>query len=394
MQWRIFIVEFALFCATSSPAFNQAIKTCNMKVKPGDTDSMFLIKEQDGSLWVTSLNDKAQQTVLIPTTRLIAEKNESFFVSGHSIVEFFKQFPDDEAICKYDGSTLSIKGMVKDLEFKFATTDTDNFSPINYVSTSNEIAVSGMDLANALHMTAFSALNTTAISPYVAVSVKIAGDHLVAQSTDDQRISISEIEIEDIGMESIDFLLPKETAEILSTLLTDEPEVFIEKGRRTIKLRWEDTIFISSLVCDLDEEYPDLEELFSGDTVASVNISRGEVLRSLKLAGLIAKDSYITLEVTEDGLRIITDEKGKGSGKNLVLAQTATGKARTMIPYKNFLKGIDIIDAAWVDLEFKEMICGDVYGLCIVCDSYKHFIFPSAANDNDNIEDTHGEEES
>jgi DNA polymerase-3 subunit beta len=370
-------MEFSLNCSTVIPVLNQIIKTCDKTAS--NTNSMILFKEYDGGIYITSTNNRiAEQTILLPIDKLVSEVNESFFVSGQQIVEFFRAFPDEEAECKYDGSKLLIKGGYRDIKFEFPTTTSDGYIPFHCVSESNPIECDAQSLSNSFVLTAFSSATDDDLGILTGVNVTLMGDKLITQSSDNTRISINEIDIEDVGVDPFTFLIPKEVADILSSSLNDVVSVNIEKCKNHIKFCWDDVIFVSRTVSDPENDFPDLFQYIDGNKTSEIKISRVELLKALRLAALLAKDSCVILNSSDKGLKISTKETDKGSSSNVVDAEFIDGKAETNIPFKNLLKGIEVIGSPWLVMEFREMSFTDLPGICLVDDSYRHFIFPAA----------------
>lgn len=375
-------MEFILIKSTAMPVLTQALKTCNTKAN--DADACFLLKEKDGNLTVTSLDAQSEQTINLPVVQLKSTDDEAFSVLGQSIVDFLKQFPDEEARCSFDNSTsiLTISGTVKDVKFEFACGAEEDFVLFNYAQGNVAVACDAKSLANALHLTAFSASTDIGAAPWTAVAVNIKDDQLVAKSSNQERVSIVEIETEDCS-NPIEFLLPQTTANALGILLNSVDTVKIEMSQNKAHIRfyWGDTIFTSRLESSR-EPYPDLYEYIEGDTVAEVTVSRVDLLNAIKLIGFLARDSYVAISASSDGVRLSANEKDKGNGTNLVEAQTAKGSADLLVPYKYLLKGVEMTFSPWIDLQFVELTnFNNFCGLCLVDDTFKHFLFPAMSND-------------
>ena len=370
-------MEFTVICSKVNPIFGQAIKTC--AIKSGTTDGDFLIKESNGNLWVTSINDRAEQTILIPTESLVSEGEESFFVNGQSLTELFKQFPDEEVICTYSGNLFVAKGTVRDVVLEFPTKPACDFASIQFIPDGNKVVTSGRKFRESLKLTSFAASTESSEGSLVAVHFVVSGDTLFAESSDNNRVAVSRVAIEDVGANIVDFLLPKETSDILMGLLERVDSLKIENGKRTIKFSWDNTVFVSKLISNIDDEFPDLKQYTDGHVVASIEISRQELLNSLKLVGLLARDAHVVLKCSKEGLRVSANAKDRGAGSNLIEPQLVKGSAKTMVPYKYLLGVSNILDAAWISIDFIEL-ASDATGLhiCVKDGDYNHFIFAAA----------------
>jgi DNA polymerase III sliding clamp (beta) subunit (PCNA family) len=376
-------VKFTVLCSNAISVFNQAIRTCD--IRANNTDADFLLKESDGRLWVTSINRNMEQTILIPTVSLSANKNESFFISGQVIVELFRQFPDDEVSCNYEGNVLIIEGddtSDRQIKLELPTSEADDFAPFNYVSESTIIECDAAKIVKSLESTSFCASTDEDDNGLTAVHITLADDKLTVEASDNDRVAVSEIEIDNTDKVAIDCLLPKESANTLISLIKRVDIVKIEKGKNHLRFFWNDTTFTSCLTTD--DDYPDLTQYINGTVVASAKISKEELIKSLRLLGLLVKDSFIALKLGSNGLKISANEKDRGSGSYVIDPQKITGNSDAPIPYKFLVQAAEAMVKPWVTINFVELAYGDQYPhVSLVEEGYLHFVFAGAAKDED-----------
>jgi len=384
-------MKFTLSKTTAQPVLSQALKTCNTKAK-GEADSEFLIFYEGGNLYIKSVNDTAEQTVKLPAHGIDATAGDSFSVSGQAIVEFLRQFPDEDLSCSYvkEKGALTITSTLRKTRMAFLTGDPNDFIPINFVPVGKPFSVDAEILAKAFKFTSFATSTDYAKMPYVAVKLRIEGDMLKAEATDEARISVYKAEIEDVGANS-EFLLPRDTTDSLSSMFEHVDTVEIQPGQHHLRLTWDGTVFTSSLVSS-PKPFPNLSTYLDGDKCGTAKVSRGDLLRALKMAALVARDSSLQASLTKDGFLIATNER-TGASQDVIPAQTQSGGGETNMSCKLFTKAVESTLGAWVDIEFTEISQG-IVALIVRDDNYRHLMFPVQPKDldADEIEEANDEE--
>ena len=385
-------MKFTLVRNTAQVALAQALKTCNTKAV-GKADSEFLIREAAGQLSVTSLNDTAEQTLVLQAEGLKADDGEGFSVSGQSLVELLRDFPDEQVALSYDATKaiVVVSGITKKTKFVFPTGDPEDFIPFSYHPQGISVEVDGTAFAAALKATAFAASQDNTLAPRTAVKVSLAGDKLIAEATDNSRISVYNIQVDDIGTDTINMLLPRATAEALSGLVDGIACVTVRPGTRHVRFEWNDTIMTCSLENEVGKPFPNLGRFMGGSVVASARISRTDLLRSLKLAALVAKYSYIGVQVGEgndefikkygDGVLLTTDERTRGVSQDVVVKQSGKGAAKVLVAHSYMSKAVEMSKSPWIDLEFLELKPG-IVAVCVCDGPYRHLVFPVTPNEN------------
>jgi DNA polymerase III sliding clamp (beta) subunit (PCNA family) len=373
-------MKFILSKTTAQPILIQALKTCNTKAK-GEADSEFLIYYESGNLYIKSVNDTAEQTIKLPAHGIEAENGDSFSVSGQSIVEFLKQFPDEDLSCHYvkENGALTINSVIRKTRMAFLTGDPNDFIPINFVPVGKPFLIDSEILAKAFKFTSFATSLDFAKMPYVAVKLSVEKNILQAEATDEARISVYSTDIEDVGANS-EFLLPKETAESLSSMFEHTDTVEIQPGQHHLRLVWEGTVFTSNLI-STTKPFPNLTKYLEVNKLGSATVSRGELIRALKMASLVARDSSIQAALTKDGFLIATNER-TGASQDVIPSQTQTGHGETYMSCKLFTKAVESTLSAWIDIEFAE-ISESIVALIIKDENYRHLMFPVQPKDLD-----------
>jgi len=366
-------MKFTLSKTASQSVLAQALKTCNVKAK-GEADSEFLIFYEKGDLFIRSVNDTAEQTIKLRAHEVDAQSGDAFSVPGQALVEFLKQFPDEDVVCTYqpDKGALVLNSTVRKTRVALPTGDPNDFIPINFVPVGKPFSIDAEMLARALRCTSFATSNDYAKMPFVAVKLRIENEMFKAEATDETRISVFKTEIEDVGADG-EYLLPRETAESLASMFDHVDTVEIQSGQHHLRLTWEGTVFTSSLVSS-PKPFPNLSTYLERDKTGCVKVSRGDLLRALKMATLVAKDSSLQASITADGFLVSTNER-TGASQDVVPAQEQEGDGQTYMSCKLFTKAVESTNGAWLEIEFTDL-GQDIVAVIVRDDDYQHLMFP------------------
>jgi DNA polymerase III sliding clamp (beta) subunit (PCNA family) len=383
-------MKFTLSKTTSQSVLAQALKTCNIKAK-GEADSEFLIFYNQGDLFIRSVNDTAEQTIKLRAHEIDAQNGDAFSVSGQALVEFLKQFPDEDIVCTYQSDTgaLMLNSTVRKTRVALPTGDPNDFIPINFVPVGKPFSMDAEILARALRCTSFATSTDYAKMPFVAVKLQIENDKFKAESTDETRISVFQTEIENVGANG-EYLLPRETADSLASMFEHVDTVEIQSGQHHLRLTWEGTVFTSSLVSS-PKPFPNLSTYLEQDKQGRVKVSRGDLLRALKMAALVAKDSSVQASITNDGLLLTTNER-TGASQDVVPSQERDGDGKTYMSCKLFTKAVESTSGAWLEVEFSDL-GQDIVAVVVRDEDYQHLMFPVQPKSLDENEEADPEEE-
>ena len=406
-------MQFTLSRASVQALAQQLLKTCNGKNEKSKLDGYIYIevREQDdpnfpGSkrkvLTAATTNGAADQVAEVPTVTITANIGDGFFVEASLFSEFLKTFAHDEIMCKLTGkkgaeSDLIIGSTAKNTYLNLPTISKDNYTPVHFSSKGSAFALDGKALGKALRLTAFSAASDPKMPAVTAVKLSISGGKLTAVSTDQSRISRVKIDIEDGGV-TAEFLIPRTSADILGQLLAQVDKVSLEPGRNHLRVSWDGATFTTALEMS-GAKYPPVEKFLDYPLSATATISRGELLSGLKITGLIAKDTYVNLDLDPDsGLMISAKQRGGTTSEVTVVVQEADARADSIVAYKHLKTAVDVITAPFLTVEFRALADDTLAPILKDGDGFEHLILPMEPNDGsddvaaDTEEDTDGDE--
>lgn len=355
-------MKFSLTKSAALPALIQALETCSAGGGKGKADTDFLVQVEGGKLLVTSVNDHAQQTVEVPVKDLEGE-NEPFTVTGRNITDFLRQCMDEDIICQFNPQKFALKleAANRNMKYVFATGRADEFSPITYQKGKKTFSLDGSILSAAFGNTHGATAKDVAYRPYTAVKLVVENNKVLAEATDQVRAALYEGEVEDTGQDATSFLVPREVAKALSNIVSKVGAVTIRPCGRHLAFEWEGTTFVSALEpVESDNEFVSLAQFFDGEEYASCRISKEDLLRSLRLAGLLDDDPGVTLSISDEGLKVKTEESEAGAGVDVLPVAESKDESSSFLALKSILKAVEACEEAWIILKWVALENGEV----------------------------------
>jgi DNA polymerase III sliding clamp (beta) subunit (PCNA family) len=278
------------------PILKQALKTCNTKSK-GKADSEFLIYKKDEILYIVSINEISEQSIILPYESLDKGDDFQFSINAALFLEFFNQFPEDKIQCVYKQDDNALIAGNKKTKMAFPCGKGDDFSSFKPLLTDDEFEIESNLFMGLIKNTYFSVSSEWQNAPLTALKFTVDFNHIRAESCDLGRISIVQKESRLNCNKSHVFLIPKEAVDFLSSLNIQDSKIKIWPCKKHFKISWGNTIYTSLL--EGSHNFPDLNVWIEKPTIAKVKVLSSELQNALKLSSLIAKDSYIKLQLDE-----------------------------------------------------------------------------------------------
>ncbi len=358
--------------------FKKAKLTCNTALK-GTADAEFNFFKEDGSLHVQTINDYCQQ--IINTEIPLEEDFESFSCEANLTSDFVSIYPAPILNMVYSPDNSVVHLGDKATKCIVLANDGSDFISLNFLPKPTNFTIKAKLLWQALNHTAFSASKDSMIN---AVSLSFSSDYLTAYSFDDRRISRYKVKVGNEEADYETFFIPKETADILLGLL-DDTDIEFQAGQRHMMVSWNQTKLIMSLVQIDKKAYPNLNGFFEIDDEASFKVNKNDFKETIKLSGLLAKNSFINIQLKGSELIFTSSDKERGTLQNKMNVKSSSGDGIVQVLYKDLNEVISKIDGE--DLEFSlKIIADDKPGLCISEGNFKHILLPIVAKENEEDE--------
>ena len=371
-------MKLSIDTSLANKLFKKAKLTCNLSLK-GTADSEFNFFAKNNKLYLQTINDYCQQ--IINTKIDVEDDFETFSCEANLTSDFANIYTSDKLNLVYSADKNVVHLGDKSAKCVVLANDGSDFIPFNFLPKSIIFDVPGSSLWHALNYTAFSTSKESMIN---AVYLNFDSAYLTAYSFDDRRMSRFRIKIGENCPEFESFFVPKETAEILINLLQDNTVTF-EVGQRHLKLSWEDTVLILSLVQIDKKTYPDLNKFFRKDDKAEFKVNKAELTKALKLAGLVAKNSFINIELKDKTLIFTGSDKERGSTQNKIECISSTNSGEVQVLHKDLMDCISKTEDEELVFKIKE-IDEEKLSLCLIHGNFNHLLMPIVSKD-ENEED-------
>ena len=358
--------------------FKKAKLTCNTALK-GTADAEFNFFKEDGLLHVQTINDYCQQ--IINTEIPLDEDFESFSCEANLLSDFVSIYPAPILNMVYSPDNSVVHLGDKITKCIVLANDGSDFISLNFLPKPTNFTIKAKLLWQALNHTAFSASKDSMIN---AVSLSFSSNYLTAYSFDDRRISRYKVKVGNEEADYETFFIPKETADILLGLL-DDTDIEFQAGQRHMMVSWNQTKLIMSLVQIDKKAYPNLNGFFEIDDEAAFKVNKNDFKETIKLSGLLAKNSFINIQLKGSELIFTSSDKERGTLQNKMNVKSSSGDGIVQVLYKDLNEVISKIDSE--DLEFSlKIIADDKPGLCISEGNFKHILLPIVAKENEEDE--------
>ena len=358
--------------------FKKAKLTCNTALK-GTADAEFNFFKEDGFLHVQTINDYCQQ--IINTEIPLDEDFESFSCEANLTSDFVSIYPGTTLNIVYSPDNAVVHLGDKTTKCVVLANDGSDFISLNFLPKPTNFTIKSKLLWQALNHTAFSASKDSMIN---AVSLSFSSNYLTAYSFDDRRISRYKVKVGNEEADYETFFIPKETADILIGLLEDS-DIEFQAGQRHMMVTWNQTKLIMSLVQIDKKSYPNLNGFFEIDDEATFKVNKNDFKETIRLSGLLAKNSFINIQLKGTELIFTSSDKERGTLQNKMSVKSSSGNGTVQVLYKDLNEVISKIDGEDLDFSLK-IIAEDKPGLCISEGNFKHILLPIVAKENEEDE--------
>ena len=358
--------------------FKKAKLTCNTSLK-GTADAEFNFFKEDGLLHIQTINDYCQQ--IINTEIQLEEDFETFSCEANLTSDFVGIYPGSTLNMVYSPDNAVVHLGDKSTKCVVLANDGSDFISLNFLPKPTNFTIKSKLLWQALNHTAFSASKDSMIN---AVSLSFSSNYLTAYSFDDRRISRYKVKVGNEEADYETFFIPKETADILIGLLAD-CDIEFQAGQRHMMVTWNQTKLIMSLVQIDKKSYPNLNGFFEIDDEATFTVNKNEFKETIRLSGLLVKNSFINIQLKNNELIFTASDKDRGTLQNKMAVKSSSGDGIVQVLYKDLTEVINKIEGEELDFSLK-IIAEDKPGLCISEGNFKHILLPIVAKENEEDE--------
>ena len=214
-------------------------------------------------------------------------------------------------------SADTVKIISRDSETKIKGISAEEFPDVPTFTPNFTFSLSGEVLKKAIERVAFACSASSARPVLSGVLFWVKGNELRMVGTDSYRLSEQVIELAD-DLDEEKYIVPARTLQELSRIIEAKDDIKINVSKNQILFSTNSTEISSRLI---EGNFPDYKRIIPADKKGTFTVSRSDLTLAVKRAGIFAKEmdnNIIKVELSNEGLKITTDETEIGSGNTLV----------------------------------------------------------------------------
>ncbi len=251
------------------------------------------------------------------------------------------------------GETVQITS--RDSETKIKGISAEEFPDIPTFTPDFTFDLSGEVLKKAIERVAFACSASSARPVLSGVLFWINEKELRMVGTDSYRLSEQVIELSETLSES-KYIVPARTLQELSRIIEAKDDIKISVAKNQILFSTNTTEISSRLI---EGNFPDYKRIIPVDKKGTFTVSRSDLTLAVKRAGIFAKEmdnNIIKVSLSNEGLKITTDETEIGSGNTLVDGEIEGEGETVALNAVYFLDILQVLHSESVRIIVKEQL--------------------------------------
>ena len=329
-------------------SFSKALSTCSRftssRVQLPVLANIFL-KSHKNKLLLSATN--LETSVAVNIGAKVIEEGD-ITVPARVLTEIVANLNPGQIDLNVEKEVLKIKS--QNFESVITGLNSSDFPKVPAETGVDGFSVPSSDLLSALSSVLFAVSTDETRAVLTGVLMIVNKSYLTLVATDGFRLSQKKIKNITVKSEKR-FILPKSVLVELSRLSETDSVVFSYKKADNQMVFGLDDLVLSSRI--IEGEFPDFERIIPKDTKIKIRLDKSDFLRSVKLAGVFARDSanVVNLIISEDKLEVSAESSQSGSQKNILDAKIESGfkdpfkiafNFRFIEDFLNAVKGDDI----------------------------------------------------
>lgn len=284
--------------------------------------------------------------VKIDTPAKIEEEGE-ITVPGKPLLEFVSMLPPEKIELETKGTALKLKSKKQDAMFlgipssEFPIFNGGDGAPNENPILNIDINILRKIIKNVVFAAATDDSRPVLNGVFLKSIREKQGEHFFV-ATDGYRLSFKKIEVKAGGGGNVTLIIPSRILKEVGFLIDKEEsqddkkvDVFLTPPQNQIKFKIGDSMLVGRLI---EGEFPDYEKIIPQDANTTAVIEREDMLHSVKIASILARDSanIIRVALRKDGILISANAPQVGESRSFVGA-TITGEENEIAFNSRFL---------------------------------------------------------
>lgn len=240
-------------------------------------------------------------------------KEGDITVPARVITEIISNLNKGQIDLESEKEVLKIKTSA--FESSVSGLNSSDFPKIPNETGADSLEIVSRDFLDALASVLFAVSSDETRPQLTGVLMIFGKEYLTLVATDGFRLSQKRIKNKG-SKEEKKFILPKNVlSELLRIVESDSINLSYKRTDNQIIFGFDDVVLSSRII---EGEFPDFERIIPKETKIKVQLDKDDFLRSVKLAGVFARDAanVVKLTVSKDSFEVSAESSRSGSQKN------------------------------------------------------------------------------
>lgn len=243
------------------------------------------------------------------------EKNGATTVPGKEFIDAINSFPKDKILIELERDMVTMTS--RDSKVSFNTIPREEF-PKLYKEKGTEVArFTRNEFSDIFSYLTFSVSQEESRPQLTGVYVDQKDGFVNFVSTDGYRMSVKKAESKHEKIKTGLIVSVGLINEVIAMKGDDDIVLYVNKEENQIIFEVGDAVLIGRMIAGA---FPDYERVLPSNSNTVIHVERDEMLQSVRLASVFAKDSsnIVNLEVIGNNIKLTTKAQGVGEGEAVV----------------------------------------------------------------------------
>lgn len=289
-------------------------------------------------------------------------------VPGKVLLEFIAQIPEGEIIVEKLGEEIVV--WARGYSARFATMAVEDFPAIPKIEHGYVLKIGSGDLVSAISKVAFCAAVDEGRPVLTGILCEVGKSAIVMVATDGYRLSYQKVPLVGVtgGNLPVRVIIPARAMIEVSKLIGEasfdesgEIQMTIAEGLNQLNIKIGDVEFTTRLI---EGSFPPWQKIIPDKFTSQVKVSRGELMRLIKITSIFARDSGNIIKLTigpkdassVNTLKVFAGNKQVGSNEAEMEVELTGRGGEIAFNFRYLLEMLSSVDAEDVIFEMIESL--------------------------------------
>ncbi len=285
------------------------------------------------------------------------EEQGALAIPARKFYEIIKDFPAETVELSEDNSWLKISGAAEEVLFRLACLPAEDFPALPEIEETTLVEIPGGVFAEMIGKTLFCVATEESRFILAGIYMEQPEEEKVLRfvATDGHRLAMIDREVENLeGLElSPGVIVPRKACQEMRKLAQDQVLIQFGVKENHAILAAPNMMLTARLI---DGRYPDYRAVIPKTKERLVLVPRKRFIEALKRVSVISLERFrpVTLEVSEEGITIVSQHPDLGEGRERVSARYQGEKFSLNFNAKYLVDCLEVMDSEEVELSMKD----------------------------------------